>query len=283
MGLTSTLQHALTLPAPDRKDFLGEVGRIEYKKCAADPFYWLDPRLHDNIPYVYTVDRGTKFMCNRCKDLEEHKTEHLMLHLAIRHDIKVKNDYEALGFYTKMTPKRPFPYVEKAEYMKPIIEAWLAYRYMCIEKSRDMMATWLAICLYVWDTYFHDGRENIFQSEDANKAYELTTRANYIYINQPIFLRNVHKGYHRKGDAKAGLLDFPTLDSKILGFAQGGDQIRMYHPSGLFQDEAAYQAKAENGFIAVKPALQGGGRYTAVSSANPSFFYLLCSDRSDND
>jgi hypothetical protein len=84
-----------------------------------------------------------------------------------------------------------------------------------------------------------------------------------------------------RGAAKAGVISFPSIDSKILGFAQGGDQIRMYHPSGLFQDESAYQVDAESGFIAVKPALQGGGRFTAVSSANPSYFQLLCEDRTD--
>jgi hypothetical protein len=71
------------------------------------------------------------------------------------------------------------------------------------------------------------------------------------------------------------------LNSEILGFAQGGDQIRQYHPTGLFADEAAFQTAAEDSFGAAKPALQNGGRYTAVSSANPSYFMLLCKDRSD--
>jgi hypothetical protein len=281
MSLAKSLEHAATLPREERDELLEKIGQIEYDKCAADPFYWFDPRRHDGIAYVKTVDRGSKFHCNLCKDQEQRDSAKLALHLQTYHGIKVKNDYEALGYFTKLPPLRAFPFVEKEEYLRPLIETWLGERYFCIEKSRDMMATWLVLCLYVWDTYFHAGRENIFQSEKAPKALELINRANQIYSNQPKFLRQIHPGRMTKGNDKSGILEFTSLDSKLLGFAQGADQIRMYHPSGLFQDEAAYQIGAEEGFIAVKPALQSGGRYTAVSSANPSFFMTLCRDETD--
>lgn len=283
INLKSTLEAAALLPKGERDSVLRAVGEREYKKCANDFFYWVDPREHDDIPYVWTVDRGTKYMCRRCKDAQEHLASALSIHLEVFHNIKTKNDYEALGFFDRLPQKRAFPWVEKEVYMRPMCEAWLAYRFHVWEKSRDMMATWLALCLYTWDTAFHEGRENIFQSEDANKTLELVRRANQIYTSQPKFLREVHKATFIKGDAKSGILDFQDLDSKILGFAQGGDQIRMYHPSGLFQDEAAFQPRAEEGFTAVKPALVGGGRFTAVSSANPSFFQLLAQDRSGDE
>ncbi len=73
----------------------------------------------------------------------------------------------------------------------------------------------------------------------------------------------------------------PGLDSEIIGLAQGPDQIRMHHPSGVFMDEAAFQEKAGDTFAAIKPAIQNGGRFTAISSAAPGWFALVCEDKLD--
>ena len=43
------------------------------------------------------------------------------------------------------------------------------------------MATWLVVALYTWDTIFHPGRQNFFQSETAPKTLELVRRAWHIY------------------------------------------------------------------------------------------------------
>lgn len=141
-----------------------------------------------------------------------------------------------------------------------------------------MMVTWLIVTLYTWDTLFHKNRENIFQSDDSTKTQDLVRRAYFIWDNQPSFLRNVHPATFSAGQTRSGILEVPSLRSTILGFPQGPDQVRQYHPSGIFQDEAAFQIEAEAAFMALKPAIQGGGRFTAVSSANPSWFMHACRD-----
>jgi hypothetical protein len=141
-----------------------------------------------------------------------------------------------------------------------------------------MMATWLIVALYTWDTLFHRNRENIFQSDDSTKTLDLVERSYFIWDNQPSFLKQIQPATITSGQTRSGILRVPGLVSTILGFPQGPDQIRQYHPSGVFVDEAAFQVEAEAAFMAVKPAIQAGGRYTAVSSANPGFFYASCRD-----
>jgi hypothetical protein len=165
-----------------------------------------------------------------------------------------------------------FPYVE------PIVKYWQREKIVFIEKSRDMMVTWLTVAMYTWDTIFHENRENIFQSDDATKTGDLVERAYFIYANQPKFLRDIHKAQFGLGTTRSGVLRVPSLNSVVLGFPQGPDQVRQYHPSGVFVDEAAFQIQAGDAFMAVKPAIQSGGRYTAVSSANPGFFMMACRD-----
>jgi hypothetical protein len=46
----------------------------------------------------------------------------------------------------------------------------------------------------------------------------------------------------------------------------------------MLSDEAAFNPDAAETFAALKPAIMGGGRYLAVSSANPSFFQALAQD-----
>jgi hypothetical protein len=163
--------------------------------------------------------------------------------------------------------------------MRPIIDVWQRNSLVAVEKSRDMMLTWLVVALYTWDTIFHKGMQNIFQSEDATKTRELVSRAWGLYNNQPRWLKGLHPAVHAEGTNRAGLLKVPSLQSEIIGFPQGEDKIRMYHPSGVFSDEAAFNPAASATFAAIKPAIAGGGRYTAISSANPSWFEAICKDR----
>jgi hypothetical protein len=77
---------------------------------------------------------------------------------------------------------------------------------------------------------------------------------------------------------KGGILEVPELGSMIMGFPQDPDTVRQFHPRGLFQDEAAFMPKAGDAFAAAKPTIQNGGRYTAISSANASWFQMLTQD-----
>lgn len=273
-----TISYLASLPPGTRKKFYEEIGRREWDRCASDPMYWIDPSRHV-IPYVHTRDPKQLYTCRECTPKPElggntFTFDSRARHLAITHTwdidrVGALNSYDFDKLFDSLPTTRPFtvfPYIE------PIVRTWLREKIIFIEKSRDMMVTWLIVTLYTWDTLFHNNRENIFQSDDSSKALDLVERGYFIWENQPAFLRDVHPATFSHGNTRGGIFKVPDLKSVIYGFPQGPDQIRQFHPSGVFQDEAAFQVEAEKAFTAVKPAIQAGGRFTAVSSANPGWF-----------
>ena len=73
-------------------------------------------------------------------------------------------------------------------------------------------------------------------------------------------------------------LEFPDISSMIKGIPEGGDQIRMHTSSGIFSDEMGFQPEAEAAYTAAKPTIDGGGRFTGVSTAEPGFFADMVDD-----
>jgi hypothetical protein len=162
-------------------------------------------------------------------------------------------------------------------------EHWVHAQYFTVEKTRDMMATWLMMCLHTWDVLFHRGRQVLYQSQTAPKTLELVQRSHFIAKSQPKFLRDVIGPLaFGKGDHRSGELFITKQESEILGFAQGPDQIRQFHPSRIFLDEAAFQIEAAAAYAAIKPAILMGGAFSMISSANRSWFETICRDTSDN-
>lgn len=262
------------LPKAKQQLALIEIGKQEHARCAEDIFYWLDSSRHP-IPYVYTKDPKAMHECNLCSDSEAYNFDKRQVHLLSRHKLEAHTDSDMRQYFKELDTIRQ---VKMLPYFKPIIEAWLREKMLAIEKSRDMMATWLVVIMYTWDSLYHRGRQNIFQSENSTKTRDLIDRAFTIWSNQPRWLRDVHKAQMSEGTNRSGKIIIPTLQSEIIGFPGGAQQIRSFHPSGIFSDEAAFNPNAGETFAAIKPAIGEGGRYTAISSANPSFFMRICRD-----
>lgn len=291
---TYALIHELNRMKPKvREGALQGLAKIEWERCAKDIFYWLDKRRHA-LPYVKTIDPRTNYICNEC---EEEKLQavrdgklhpdtesvawsqfNLVQHQNRRHgrELVGQDVDEILSYYTPLPPIRPWT---MKPYFEPIVKAWLTYPFICIPKSRDMMATWLATTLFTWNTLYREGQQFVFQSDDTTKTRELVEdRSWFIFNQQPAFLREVHPAKFEVGLSKGGRLHIPSLKSEIIGLAQGSDQIRYLHPAGIFIDEGAFHQQLEQTIGAVKPAIQKGGRITIVSSANPGFFQALVQD-----
>lgn len=278
----SLMADVARLQPSERRKVLKVLGKQEYDRCADDLHYWLDSSQH-LVPYVYTKDEKPLYECNICTEKGEHNPHmfhRLKDHLKVRHDININESKLIRSYFTEIPTVRPFPY--HLPYIKPIAETWLNEQIVLIPKSRDMVATWQVIAYYTWDTYFHRSRQNFFQSEKSGKAKALVRRAEFILKQMPKFLQ-LYKYTYGVGEANSGQLIIHGIESEIIGLPQGPDQIRMYHPTGIFQDEAAFQISAGETFAAIKPAIQNGGRMTMVSSANPGFFQLCVEDRTDED
>jgi hypothetical protein len=178
--------------------------------------------------------------------------------------------------HDETSPIKRFPIqgeCPEAEYLARLVDTWRKSYLFLIEKSRQMLVTWLMVACHLWLAQFNDGKLVFFQSKKEEDADSNLERAKFIYDHQPFWLRmhpETRKYCH---------LDWPDRHSRIWAIAQGPDVIRQYTASAIFSDEMAFQERAEDAFIAAKPTIDGGGRFSGTSSAYPGFFEELCRDR----
>jgi phage FluMu gp28-like protein len=166
------------------------------------------------------------------------------------------------------------------EYLRELAKLFLSEKLMLVEKSRQMLVTWVMIACHLWDAQFHMGRRIFFQSKKENDANALVDRAKHIYDSYPDYIKPLIEAQYPANKPMSYLkLEFGKNKSLIQGTPQGADVIRQYTSSRIFSDEFAFQEKAEEAFIAAKPSLVGGGSFIGVSTPNfKNFFYLLKAD-----
>jgi hypothetical protein len=167
------------------------------------------------------------------------------------------------------SPYRPFP---DKPHFRIVMEAFQQEPVLFIEKSRDMMLSWLCVGLFTHVAMTTPGIEVLFQSQKEEKAFELVDYAKILYDRQKQVLRDV---YPLAGKRQAvGHLEF-AHGSRIIGIPGGGDQIRSYHPWGLFQDEAAFMPEAGECYNHAVPVCK---KIVVLSSAGPGWFADFVND-----
>lgn len=188
----------------------------------------------------------------------------------------------------KKNPIKPFPV--HLDYLHYFTRVWstadpitqrLKHPKIIVPKSRRMRMTWVTVALYTWDTAFHIGRHNAFVSKKEDDSNELVKKAHYLL--EHIDHKKLPKECIPKYELTFNKLIFPETNSIIQGFASGADQLRQFTFSGIFADELAFWDDAEKMYSASMPTLEGGGRFTGVSSPAPGFFKRLVMDQLDLD
>ncbi len=169
-----------------------------------------------------------------------------------------------------LDPIKKFP---NSPWLQDIVTMWMRNKLIAIPKSRRMMLSWLMTFLHLHMAMFRQGAAIFFISDKEEKSDELVKRAEFMYKYIPD-----DKMLKPKMKSKYRYLEFPGLDSYIMGVAQGADQLRQYTASAIMADEIGYWEKSRETFMAMKPTIEGGGRITCVSTANEGFFYELCFD-----
>jgi hypothetical protein len=170
------------------------------------------------------------------------------------------------------SPYRSFP---DKPYFRPLVEAFQNEPVMFVEKSRDMMLSWLFVGLFTHKAMTTPGIEVLFQSQKEDKAFELVDYARTLYEQQDEKLRELHP--LAKGRQSGGEIEFAN-GSRIIGIPGGGDQVRSYHPWGLLQDEAAFMPEAGKAYDHAVPVCQ---KIVVVSSAGPGWFSEQCQSATD--
>ncbi len=116
---------------------------------------------------------------------------------------------------------------------------------------------------------FNPSRQVFFASKKEDNSAELINRAKFIYDHIPAAKLPI------KPEIRSTYLEleFPGLRSKITGVPEGSDQLRQFGASAIFCDEFGFWQDARKAWRAMKPTVEGGGRITAVSSAQIGSFF----------
>lgn len=148
---------------------------------------------------------------------------------------------------------------------------------LLIEKSRQVLATWVVCAYLLWRAKYRPYQLILVQSKREDDAANLVFakdadvgRISFMETHLPKFLRTVE---FPRG-ATYGHLHFPH-GSHIWGIPEGGDIVRSNTASALFMDEAAFMVDFDASYTAARPAIEGGGQLIVVSSANPGSFCTL--------
>lgn len=162
-------------------------------------------------------------------------------------------------------------------YLQYLTREFQDNRMLLIPKSRRLVVTWWAVSIHVWLLLFRPGTTIAFQSRkegrnESEGSAELVKRAKFIIDHLPPEIERPNYVY------KFCYLGIPASYSEIIGIGQGPDQLRQLTVTAIFADEMAFWEDARDTFIAARPTIEGGGRFTGVSSANPGFFQQLIED-----
>jgi hypothetical protein len=169
--------------------------------------------------------------------------------------------------------ERPFPLRSEKPHVWEFLDAVRTTRgVLVVEKSRQMVVT-LSMCMYIlWEAKYQKNRLWFVQSKKEEDAAALVyshnplkARMSFMEAKLPEELRTVDF----EKDCSYGEINFRDTGSVVKAIPEGGDQIRSYTASGVFSDESGFQPEFEDAYGAAKPMIDGGGKFIAVSTANP--------------
>lgn len=194
---------------------------------------------------------------------------------AVTERVQREPEFFVFTFARTLDPHNPTEPIRKfpeKQYLKELIRIWWQSKLLIIAKSRQLMASWLFITLHYWLAAYHPGQFVFFQSKKEEDADALLDRANIVHMNLPEWITP-------PGKKTYCWFDFSSIHSKIQAVSQSSDAIRSQTASAIFSDEVGFQPYARDAYAAAKPTIDGGGRWTGVSTPNgKEFFYNMYSD-----
>lgn len=169
-----------------------------------------------------------------------------------------------------VNPFQPFP---NDLHLQVLTKYWKNERYLLVPKSRQMTCTWLFAGLYLWDSLFWPSRMTIFQCKIEQDADANLKRLATMHERLPVWMREWQPF---KYTYCSGI--FTRSRSEIIAVPAGAKHYRQRTLTGAWVDEAAFTEEMDEVMAAAKPALGKHGRFTAISSASPSYFKQLVFD-----
>jgi hypothetical protein len=143
-------------------------------------------------------------------------------------------------------------------------------------KSRRMMMTWRCLANLLWEALFLPNQAIFVQSKKFDdSAYLLgDNRLMFMYHHLPeghAWPAVTHIIRGKRGYSEVSF----SNGSTVYAVSEGPDQLRQYTASHVYCTEMAFWDWAEGTWNSLRPTIEGGGKITIDSSANPGFFCRL--------
>ena len=178
-------------------------------------------------------------------------------------------------------PIRPVKRLPRYRYIVRVIQELAREPRVLIPKSRQIRITWTCLSYILHSALFQGHRLNFVQSKKEEDAASLVGRQKHIYEHLPWWMKAASPLKHPLTKQPFNKLAFSN-GSLIWGVPQGSDVLRQYTASIIFDDEMAFQERAEEAYKAAKPTVDGGGQFIGCSSVNgKNFFFRMCHDKLD--
>lgn len=173
--------------------------------------------------------------------------------------------------------RNPIKTLPTESYLREVVEIWMKEPLTAWPKSRRMKMSWIFTWCYTWLAAFHEGAKVAFQSETEKKSNLLVQRAEFMFKHLPVTELALPK--LKGGRAMWCSMEWPGLYAKIVGFAEGANQLRGDTFAGVLADEIGFWPKGRESLGGFKPTTEGGGRVTLLSSAMSGFWKDICFDQ----
>lgn len=201
--------------------------------------------------------------------------------LFVKYAVQTQDEADKSHFGAKQ-----FPYLEKA-YLKDCVKIWKRAEKeglnIVIEKSRQMMVSWLYAALHLHEAFTVPNRKILLLSKSEEKAIELLNRLEYIYKNIPeeIWPEKLRP----KMNKTKTRMSFEGMESHIWSLTSSPDSARSITASRIFLDEFAFMPDVEEIYQGAVGSTAGGGLITMVSTnpvlkgSNDCLFWRIRDDR----
>jgi hypothetical protein len=163
----------------------------------------------------------------------------------------------------------PYEHLPLYDYLRDILDAIELEPVTWIDKSRDLMISWVCVGYFTMNAMVVPSRGVIFQTQKQDKVIQLIDYARYLYRNQDPRLQAAFPLSKPLDQQPANRLDFAN-GSYILGIPGGADQMRSYHPWGYLNDESSFQPDAGECYNEAISAVRG--KIVFNSSAGPGWY-----------
>jgi len=164
------------------------------------------------------------------------------------------------------SPYEPFP---QWPYIQHVFDLLRLRRIVWLEKSRDMMVSWICVAYLTLEAMKVPQRGILFQTQKDDKVKELVKYAKCLYRHQPRWIKEAYplaKSMRLQADDS---LVF-AHGGRIVGIPGGANQIRTYHPWGYLNDESSFQPDAGECYNEALSAVKG--KIIFNSSAGPGWY-----------